>query len=153
MQQPTRFAPSGEVSIAYQVHGEGPPDLVFVPGFVSHVELLWDLPTVARFFRRLASFTRLIVFDKRGQGLSDRPGRPPTLEDSMDDLAAVMEAAGSEEAAVFGVSEGGPMSALFAATFPERVSSLILYGTWARLARAPDYPTGCLSRCSIDGGR
>jgi pimeloyl-ACP methyl ester carboxylesterase len=142
MQPKTRYALSGDVSIAYQVHGEGPLDLVFVPGFVSDVELLWEHPSVARFFRRLASFSRLIVFDKRGQGLSDRPGRPPTLEESMDDLRAVMEAAGSERAAVLGISEGGPMSMLFAATFPERVSSLVLYGTWARLARAPDYPEG-----------
>jgi pimeloyl-ACP methyl ester carboxylesterase len=130
------------VSIAYQVHGDGPIDVVFVPGFVSHVEHFWEESKAARFLRRLASFSRVVVFDKRGQGLSDRPGRPPTLEDSMDDLKAVMEAAGCERPAIFGISEGGPMSALFAATYPDRVSSLILYGTYARVLEAPDFPHG-----------
>lgn len=139
---PTRYADSDGASIAYQVHGEGPLDLVLVPGFVSHVELIWEEPEIARFLRRLTSFARLIVFDKRGQGLSDRPGRPPTLEESMDDLRAVMDAAGSEQAAVFGISEGGPMSALFAASHPDRVASLVLYGTWARMLKAPDHPQG-----------
>lgn len=139
---PTRYADSDGLSIAYQVHGEGELDLVLVPGFVSHVELLWEEPGMARFLRRLASFSRLILFDKRGQGLSDRPVAPPTLEDSMGDLHAVLEAAGSERAAVLGVSEGGPMSALFAATYPERVASLVLYGTFARMVRAPDFPLG-----------
>jgi class 3 adenylate cyclase len=138
----TRYADSDGVSIAYQVHGEGPLDLVLVPGFVSHVELLWEEPSIARFFRQLASFSRLIVFDKRGQGLSDRVGPPPTLEDSMDDLGAVMEAAGCERPAIFGISEGGPMAMLFAATHPDRISSLVLYGTFARMSRAPDYPQG-----------
>lgn len=142
MEPTTRYADSDGVSIAYQVHGEGPLDLVFVPGFVSHVELIWTEPTVAAFFRRLASFARLIVFDKRGQGLSDRSGRPPTLEDSMDDLEAVMDAAGCERAAIFGISEGGPMSVLFAASHPERVASLVLYGTYARMLKADDYPGG-----------
>ena len=142
METTTRYADSSGVSIAYQVHGEGPLDLVFVPGFVSHVELIWDEPTVAAFFRRLASIARLVIFDKRGQGLSDRVGRPPTLEDSMDDLRAVMDAAGCERPAIFGISEGGPMSALFAASHPERVGSLILYGTYARMVSAPDYPDG-----------
>jgi pimeloyl-ACP methyl ester carboxylesterase len=142
METATRYANSDGVSIAYQVHGEGPLDLVFVPGFVSHVEVYWEQAMVARFFRRLASFSRLVLFDKRGQGLSDRPARPPTLEESMDDLGAVMAAAGCERPAVFGISEGGPMSALFAASHPERVSSLILYGTFPRILRAPDYPQG-----------
>jgi len=142
MEAETRYADSNGVSIAYQVHGEGPLDLVFVPGFVSHLELLWEDPLVARFFRRLASFARLIMFDKREQGLSDRRGRPPTLEETMGDLQAVMAAAGSERAAVLGISEGGPMSMLFAATYPERVSSLVLYGTYARMARAEDFPIG-----------
>ncbi|HEY2716192.1 MAG TPA: adenylate/guanylate cyclase domain-containing protein [Solirubrobacterales bacterium] len=142
MEPTTRYADSGGVSIAYQVHGEGPLDLVFVPGFVSHVELIWAEPVVAAFFRRLASFSRLVVFDKRGQGLSDRLGRPPTLEDSMDDLRAVMEAAGCERPALLGISEGGPMAALFAATHPEQVSSLVLYGTYARMVEADDYPIG-----------
>jgi class 3 adenylate cyclase len=139
---PTRYADSDGVSIAYQVHGKGALDLVFVPGFVSHVELLWENPSVARFLRRLASFARLVVFDKRGQGLSDRPADPPTLEESMDDLGAVLAAAGCERPAVFGVSEGGPMSMLFAATYPERVSSLVLYGTYARMVRSSEYPLG-----------
>jgi class 3 adenylate cyclase len=139
---PTRYADSDGVSIAYQVHGEGDLDLVFVPGFVSHVELLWENPAVARFLRRLSSFARLILFDKRGQGLSDRPGHPPTLEDSMDDLGAVLEAAACERPAIFGISEGGPMSMLFAATFPERVASLVLYGTYARMVKASDFPVG-----------
>jgi class 3 adenylate cyclase len=138
----TRYAECGGLSIAYQVRGEGPLDLVLVPGFVSHVELIWEDPTIAHFLRRLTSFARLIVFDKRGQGLSDRPGRPATLEESMDDLGAVLDAAGSERAAVFGISEGGPMSALFAASYPERVGALVLYGTWARMLKAPNHPQG-----------
>jgi pimeloyl-ACP methyl ester carboxylesterase len=142
MDSPTRYADADGVSIAYKVHGEGPLDLVFVPGFVCHVELFWEQPAVARFLRRLTSFLRLVIFDKRGQGLSDRPAKPPTLEDSMGDLRAVMEAAGCERPAIFGISEGGPMSALFAATYPERVSSLVLYGTYARMVEAPDFPWG-----------
>jgi class 3 adenylate cyclase/alpha-beta hydrolase superfamily lysophospholipase len=143
MEASTEYARSPDgANIAFQVHGEGPVDLVFVPGFVSHVELIWDEPAIARLLRRLASFSRLIVFDKRGQGLSDRLGRPPTLEESMDDLGAVMDAAGSERAAIFGISEGGPMSVLFAATHPERVSALVLYGTFARMLKAPDFPEG-----------
>jgi len=143
MEATTRYATSPDgTSIAYQAHGDGPLDLVFVPGFVSHVELIWEEPTIGRFLRRLASFSRLVVFDKRGQGLSDRPGHPPTLEESMDDLAAVMDAVGIERAAIFGISEGGPMSALYAATHPDRVSALVLYGTYARLTKAPDYPEG-----------
>jgi class 3 adenylate cyclase len=142
METQTHYADSNGVSIAYQVHGEGPLDLVFVPGFVFHLEVMWEEPVVARFFRRLASFSRLIMFDKREQGLSDRRGRPPTLEDSMEDLQAVLAAVGSERAAVLGISEGGPMSMLFAATYPDRVSSLVLYGTYARMARAEDFPYG-----------
>src|ERR1700754_4978376 len=107
MEAATRYANSDGLNIAYQIHGEGPLDLVLVPGFVSHVEVIWEDPTAARFLRRLTSFSRLIVFDKRGQGLSDRPGRPPTLEESMDDLRAVMDAAGSRRSAILGVSEGG----------------------------------------------
>ncbi len=139
---PTHYADSDGVSIAYRVHGEGDLDLVFVPGFVSHVELLWESPATARFLRRLGSFARVVVFDKRGQGLSDRPGDPSTLEESMDDLGAVLEAAGCERPAIFGVSEGGPMSTLFAATYPERISSLVLYGTYARMIRSPDFSLG-----------
>jgi class 3 adenylate cyclase len=137
-----RYARNGDVSLAYQVTGEGPLDLVFVSGFVSHQEIMWEEPGAARMAERLASFSRLIRYDKRDQGLSDRLGRPPTLEESMDDLRAVMDAAGSERAALFGVSEGGPMSQLFAATHPERVSALALYGTFARLLEADDYEIG-----------
>jgi class 3 adenylate cyclase len=142
MEAETRYADSDGVKIAYQVHGEGPLDLVFVPGFVSHLDLAWEEPSVAHFFRRLASFARLIMFDKREQGLSDRTGRLPTLEDSMDDLLAVLAVTGAERPALFGISEGGPMSMLFAATHPDRVSSLVLYGTYARMSRAPDFPQG-----------
>jgi class 3 adenylate cyclase len=138
----TRYARSGDLHIAYQVIGEGALDLVFVPGFISHVENDWDIPVVQGFFRRLASFSRLIRFDKRGTGLSDRVGGTPTLEQRMDDVRAVMDAVGSERAALFGVSEGGPMSILFAATYPERTSALVLYGTYARRSWAPDYPFG-----------
>ncbi len=131
----TRYARSGEVNIAYQVVGDGPIDLVFVPGFVSHLDLQWADPRIARFLQKLASFSRLIMFDKRGTGLSDPVAGPAPLEDRMDDVRAVMDAAGSERAALFGLSEGGPMSVLFAATYPERTHALILCGT---------FPTGTL---------
>ncbi len=142
MRPKTRYAKSGDVSIAYQVVGDGPVDLCFVPGFVSHLEVLWEEDVFSRPLERMASFARLILHDKREQGLSDRVGRPPTLEESMEDVHAVLDAAGSERAALFGISEGGPMSVLLAATYPERVSHLVLYGTYARFARAPDYPMG-----------
>jgi class 3 adenylate cyclase len=142
METETSYAKSEGVSIAYQVHGEGPLEIVLVPGFVSHAEVLWEDPTIARFLRRISSFGRLIIFDKRGQGLSDRPPKPPTLEDSMGDMRAVMDAAGCERAAVIGISEGGPMSMLFAATYPERVSSLVLYGTYSRMVRTEGFEIG-----------
>ena len=145
MQPDTRYARAGDVHIAYQIVGDGPIDLVLVPWFVTHLEHHWEEPGLARFYERLASFSRLILFDKRGNGLSDRIGtgdRAPTLEERMDDVRAVMDAAGSERAAIFGVSEGGPLSILFAATHPERVSSLVLFGTFARMAIADDYPHG-----------
>lgn len=142
MEVETHYADSDGISIAYQVHGNGPLDLVLVPGFVSQVETLWEEPGVARFLRRLTAFSRLLVFDKRGQGLSDRTGRPPTLEESMDDLKAVIEAAGFERPALFGVSEGGPMSTLYAATYPGDVSGLVLFGTFARMLKTPDFPHG-----------
>lgn len=134
VQLETKYARSGKVSIAYQVTGEGPLDLVLTPGFVSHVEYRWEEPGLARFYRRLASFSRLITFDKRGTGLSDRvpDAELPTLEQRMDDLRAVMDAAGSKQAALFGISEGGPLSALFAATYPERTVALIMYGAYIR---------------------
>jgi class 3 adenylate cyclase len=128
----TRYARSGELRIAYQVVGNGPFDLVFVPGFVSNIELFWEMPEWAHFFSRLAAFSRLILFDKRGTGLSDRVAGIATLEERMDDVRAVMDAAGSERAALFGISEGGPMSLLFAATYPQRAQALVLYGSYAR---------------------
>jgi class 3 adenylate cyclase/alpha-beta hydrolase superfamily lysophospholipase len=149
MEAETQYADSGGVKIAYQVHGDGPLDLVLVPGFVSHVELLSEDPTTARFLRRLTAFSRMLVFDKRGQGLSDRPGRPPTLEESMDDLRAAVKAAGFERPAVFGISEGGPMSALYTATYPGDVSALVLFGTFARMLEAPDFSPG-ISEAALD---
>jgi pimeloyl-ACP methyl ester carboxylesterase len=135
----TRYAKSGDVNIAYQVVGDGPIDLVFVLGWVSHLDYMWEEPGFARFLKRLASFSRLILFDKRGTGLSDRVAELPTLEQRMDDVRAVMDAAGSERAALAGVSEGGPMCALFAATYPERTSALVMMGCYARRLWAPDY--------------
>ena len=136
----TRYALSGDVHIAYQVLGEGPFDLVYVPGWITHVEYGWQQPRVARFFRRLATFSRLILFDKRGTGLSDRVPEYPTLQDRMDDVRAVMQAVGSVRAAIFGMSEGGQMAMLFAATYPERTLALALCGTFAKRVWAPDYP-------------
>ena len=138
----TRYADSGGNSIAYRVLGDGPLELVFVTGFVGHLEVSFEYPAVRRFFDRLASFTRLVVYDKRGQGLSDRPGRPPTLEEGMDDLRAVIDAAGLQRPSIFGVSEGGPMALLFAASHPDRVASLVLYGTYARIMSVPGYDFG-----------
>ena len=142
MRPETRYAKSGQVSIAYQVLGEGPTDLVMAPGFVSHVEVAWEEPNLARFLTRLASFSRLIVFDKRGTGMSDPTTGPPTMDERMDDIRAVMDATGSSRATVFGVSEGGTLSLLFAHRHPERAQALILYGSWARRLMAPDYPWG-----------
>jgi pimeloyl-ACP methyl ester carboxylesterase/class 3 adenylate cyclase/DNA-binding CsgD family transcriptional regulator len=130
------------VSIAYQVVGEGPVDLVFVMGWVSHLDYFWQEPSFARFLGRLATFSRLILFDKRGTGLSDRVPGFPTLEERMDDVRAVMDAVGSERAALLGVSEGGSMCALFAATYPERTGGLILIGAFPRRRWAPDFPWG-----------
>jgi pimeloyl-ACP methyl ester carboxylesterase len=140
----THYTQSGDVSIAYQVVGEGPLDLVFVMGWVSHLDYFWEEPSFARFLRRLASFSRLILFDKRGTGLSDRVpiGELPTLEQRMDDVRAVMDAVGSERAALMGISEGGPMCLLFAATYPERTAALVMIGAYARRLWAEDYPFG-----------
>jgi pimeloyl-ACP methyl ester carboxylesterase len=138
----TRYAKSGDLSIAYQVEGEGPIDVVLVPGIISHVEFFHELPGYARFIRGLASFARVISFDKRGTGLSDRVPDAPSYEQRMDDLLAVMDAAGSERAALFGISEGGPLGALFAASHPERAAALVALGTFARLTRIVDYPIG-----------
>ncbi len=137
MQPETRYARCGNLHIAYQVVGEGPPDLVFVPGVVSHLEHQWDEPLQAAFFHRLASFSRLIRFDKRGAGLSDRVERMPTIEERMDDVRAVMDAAGSQRAAILGLSEGGPMGIVFAATYPNRTSHMILWNTGARFRWVP----------------
>lgn len=138
----TRYAKSGHLSIAYQVAGDGPIDLVFAAGWISNVELGWEDQALARFYERLASFSRLILFDKRGTGLSDRVSdeHPPTLEERTDDLRAVLDAAGSERAAVFGVSEGGNMSVLFAATYPQRTTALITHGIFAKRVWSADYP-------------
>ncbi len=132
----TDYARSGDLHIAYQVVGDGPIDVVYVPGFVSNVEMWWQDPLAKRFFERISSFARLILFDKRGSGLSDRPGHPATLEERMDDVRAVMDAAGSQRAALFGMSEGGPMCLLFAATYPERAVSIVLAGSFASFPHA-----------------
>src|SRR6187200_2925367 len=126
MMPETKYAMSGDVSIAYQVVGEGPIDLIYVMGWVSNVEMFWDDPSMSHFLTHLASFSRLILFDKRGTGLSDKVSQLPTLEQRMDDVRAVMDTVGSQKAALFGVSEGGPMCALFAATYPERTTALIM---------------------------
>ena len=136
----TQYAKSGDTSIAYQVVGDGPIDLVLVLGFTTHIELQWEGAPFARFCERLGSFSRLILFDKRGSGLSDPVPEVPTLEQRIDDVRAVMDAVGSEQAALFGISEGGPMSIMFAATHPERASALVLHGAMARTTEAPDYP-------------
>ncbi len=138
----TKYAKSGDVSIAYQVVGDGPLDLVFVSGWAFPMESSWDFELGSRFVKRLASFARLIQFDKRGTGLSDRVRQLPSLEERMDDLRAVLDAVGSRQAAFFGVSEGGPLSILYAATYPKRTSGLVLFGSIARMTPAPTYPWG-----------
>lgn len=142
VQATVRYARSGALFIAYQVFGTGPLDLVVAPGYMSNVEQNWEWPAYARFLERLASFSRVILLDRRGTGLSDRPAAGLTFDDLMDDIRAVMDDAGSERAAVLGGAEGGPMCILFAASFPERTSALILATTYARRMRAPDYPFG-----------
>jgi class 3 adenylate cyclase len=138
----TRYARSGGVNLAYQVVGQGSVDLVLLLGWISNVELAWEEPNLRRFLERLTSFSRLILFDKRGTGLSDRvpESELPTLEQRMDDVRAVMDAAGSEQAALFGISEGGPMCILFAATYPDRTVALVTCGTYAKRVWSPDYP-------------
>jgi pimeloyl-ACP methyl ester carboxylesterase len=138
----TRYAKSGDVNIAYQVTGEGPFDLVFVPGYVTHLELHWAIPSFAPALERLGSFSRLIRFDKRGTGMSDRVSGAPTLETRMDDVRAVMDAVGSERAAFYGLSEGAAMALLFAATYPDRTAALVLRSAFPRRMWAPDYPWG-----------
>jgi pimeloyl-ACP methyl ester carboxylesterase len=148
----TRYARSGDLHIAYQVVGDGPQDLVFVHGWISHIEHVWEEPSVARFFNRLASFTRLILLDKRGTGMSDPVSldRLPTLEERMDDVRAVMDAAGSSRAALFGTSEAGALNLLFSATYPDRTTALILLNSYARIAWAEDYHWGIPPQASED---
>jgi pimeloyl-ACP methyl ester carboxylesterase len=136
------YARSGDLKIAYATFGDGPLDFVFVPGWVSHLENWWEANLSARFFKRIASFSRLIMFDKRGTGLSDPITGVPTLEERSDDVRAVMDAAGSKSAFVCGLSEGGPMSVMFAATYPDRVRGLVFLGSNVRMLRAPDWPAG-----------
>jgi len=136
----TRYARSGDVSIAYQVTGEGLLDLIWIPSMTHHVELAWESPAHARLFKRFASMARLIVFDKRGTGMSDRPSGPETLEARMDDIRAVMDAGGSDRAVLFGLGEAGPLCMLFAATYPERTAALVLLHSTPRFVRAPDLP-------------
>jgi pimeloyl-ACP methyl ester carboxylesterase len=136
----TRYARCGDNSVAYQVFGAGPVDLVVVPGFISHIEHEWTLRPWAQFWRRIASFARVIKFDKRGTGLSDRIGRVLTMEERMDDIRAVMDAARSARAVILGISEGGALATLFAAAHPERTQALIVYGGFASYAACPDYP-------------
>jgi pimeloyl-ACP methyl ester carboxylesterase len=137
-----QYAASGSVQVAYQVTGEGPVDVVWAPGTASHLDLDWDWPPRARFIEGLSSFCRLIRFDKRGTGLSDRPTSAATLEERTDDIRAVMDAAGSDRAAIFGVSEGGSIAVLFAATHPERTRCLITWGCQATWVQTEDYPWG-----------
>src|SRR5215212_9997547 len=144
MSPETRYALSGDVNIAYQVVGDGPVDLVVNHGWVSNIDSFWEQPLWVHFVERLASFARVILFDKRGTGLSDRVPvhELPTLEQRMDDVRAVLDAVGSERTALYGYSEGGAMCALFAATHPERTSALIMEGSYARRVWAPDFPAG-----------
>jgi pimeloyl-ACP methyl ester carboxylesterase len=135
-----QYAKSGDVNIAYQVSGEGPFDLVFVPGYVTHLELHWAMPSFRPFLEQMSSFCRLIRFDKRGTGMSDRVSGAPTLETRMDDARAVMDAVGSRRAAFYGLSEGAAMGVLFAATYPERAAALVLRSAFPRRMWAPDYP-------------
>ena len=138
----TKYARSGEINIAYQVFGAGDVDLVFVPGWVSSIDMFWEEPGFTRFLQRLGAFSRVILFDKRGTGLSDRVTDSPTLEERMDDVRAVMDAVGSRRAAILGYSEGGAMCILFATTYPEQTAALITVGSFARSTWAPDYPFG-----------
>lgn len=145
----TQYVRSGDADIAYQVLGNGPIDLVVVPGWISNVEVYWEEPNWARFTERLATFSRVILFDKRGTGLSDRVSGLPPLETRMEDVKAVMDAAGSQRAALFGWSEGGPMCALFAATYPDRTLALVMAGSYARRLQAEGYPGG-LSEAQLE---
>jgi pimeloyl-ACP methyl ester carboxylesterase len=142
MKEPVRYAVNEDVHIAYQVVGDGPLDLVYTTGIWSNLEVMWEWPPFARYLERLASFSRLILFDMRGVGLSDRGAQPPILELQTDDVRAVMDAAGSERAAVFGGARGAAMAMLFAASYPERTRALVLYAPTAKTVRSPDWPYG-----------
>jgi class 3 adenylate cyclase len=142
MERTVRYARNGDVHLAYQVVGDGPVDLVYTPGIWSNLDVMWEEPRWARFLERLASFSRLILFDMRGIGLSDLGDEPPVVEVQMDDLRAVMDAAGSDSAAIFGGARGGAMTLLFAGSYPERTRWLVLYAPLAKTVRAPDWPYG-----------
>ena len=146
MPQVARYAKSGDLNIAYIVQGDGPLDLVWIPPWISQVEYLWSEESLQAVMDRLTTFSRVISFDRRGSGLSDPLSGAPTLEEQMDDVIAVMDAAGSERAAIAGTLEGGPMAALFAATHPDRVSGLVLYATFARATWAPGLRVGLARR-------
>jgi len=147
----TNYTMSGDVSIAYQVWGDGPIDIVMVPVMVNHLEHLLELDDYVQFMNRLSSFSRVITFDKRGQGMSDYPGIQNSLENRVDDIRAVMDATKSDKAVIFGSSEGGPMSILFSVTYPERVSALVLYGSFARFVKSDDYPYPFFDKTTLDG--
>src|SRR4051794_13754351 len=149
----TRYARNGDIHLAYQQFGEGEIDLIISGGWISHLDLFWDHPTVVETWQRLGSFARVVMFDRRGMGLSDPVDRAPTLEERMDDLRAVMDAAGVEQAVLAGMSEGAPLSILFAATYPERVQALVLYGAMARTTRTDSYPYGNDVDALLDAGR
>ena len=153
MAHQTRYAKSGDVSIAYQVIGDGGIDLVVVPGYISNVEIAWENPAIVRLVDQLTKFARVIIFDKRGTGMSDPVEDVPTLEQRMDDVRAVMDAAGSQRAALLGFSEGGPMCILFAATYPERTNALVLSGAMARSTWAPDYPWATPAQALIESAQ
>ena len=138
----TKYARSGDVRIAYQISGDAPVDVVWAPGTMSHLDLDWEIPERALFFERFSKFCRLTRFDKRGTGLSDRPLKMATLEERTDDIRAVMDDIGLERANIFGVSDGGSMACLFAATYPQRVNSLLVWGAQARWIASPDHPWG-----------
>src|SRR5205809_4072292 len=147
---PIKYARSGDVYIAYRVFGDGPRDIVLIPGTISHVELLWEMPSNEHLLKRLTAFARVIAFDKRGQGLSDRVAEQ-TLEERVGDVRAVMDAAGSERATIYGWSEGGQMSLMFAAAYPERPSALVRCGAYASVKAEPS--GGTRERLARDLGR
>jgi pimeloyl-ACP methyl ester carboxylesterase len=149
----TQYAEADNLSIAYQVCGSGPVDLVYVPGLYNHVEAVWDLPGFPEWMERLVRFARVITFDKRGSGMSDAVVTPPTLEQRIADVGAVMDAVGCRAAWLMGISEGGPMCMLFAATYPERTQGLVLWSAFARYCSAPDYQWGPEQEAWLQGVR